>query len=98
MARTSMACRTRRGRSFVQVACTLPRGAGAPSIRGDMSYAAPPRRARSLTFALRAILFLALGGVASAAAAAVKPQQVNFETAGLQQFDQLNASVGSLTT
>jgi hypothetical protein len=63
-----------------------------------MSYAAPPRRARSLTLALAAILFLALVVFASAADAAVKPQQVNFETAGLQQFDQLNASVGSLTT
>src|SRR3954454_4456071 len=95
MARTSMACRTRRGRSFVQVACTLPRGRRAPSIRGDMSYAAPPRRARSLTLALTAILFLALV-VSRTANAAVAPQRVNFETSGLQQFDQLNASVGSL--
>src|SRR3954447_7842138 len=95
MARTSMACRTRRGRSFVQVACTLPRGRRAPSIRGDMSYAAPPRRARSLTLALTAILFLALV-VSRTADAAVTPQRVNFETSGLQQFDQLNASVGSL--
>src|SRR3954452_15210912 len=95
MARTSMACRTRRGRSFVQVACTFPRGWGAPSIRGDMSYAAPPRRARSLTLALTAILFLALV-VSRTADAAVTPQRVNFETSGLQQFDQLNASVGSL--
>jgi hypothetical protein len=60
-----------------------------------MSYAAPPRRARSLTLALTAILFLALV-VSRTAGAAVTPQEVNFETSGLQQFDQLNASVGSL--
>jgi hypothetical protein len=62
-----------------------------------MSYAAPPRRARSLTLALAAILFLALV-VSHAANAAVTPQQVNFETSGLPQFDQLNASDGTLSS
>jgi hypothetical protein len=60
-----------------------------------MSYAAPSRRARSLTFALTAILFLLL--VASHAAdAAVHRQNVDFDSGGLQAFDQLNATTGSL--
>jgi hypothetical protein len=61
-----------------------------------MSYAAPPRRARSLTFALTAILFLALV-VSRTAGADVVPQRINFETSGLQNFDQLNATVGALS-
>jgi len=60
-----------------------------------MSYAAPPRRARSLTLALASILFL-LFAVADGASAAVQPQSVDFTTSGLARFDQLNESVGSL--
>jgi hypothetical protein len=60
-----------------------------------MSYAAPSRRARSLTFALTAILVLLLA-TAHGAGAAVKAERINFEGAGLQQFDQVNASTGSL--
>jgi hypothetical protein len=60
-----------------------------------MSYTAPSGRARSLTLALTAILFLLAVG-SPAADAAVRPEQINFESAGLAQFDQLNATVGSL--
>jgi hypothetical protein len=60
-----------------------------------MSYAAPPRRARSLTLALASILFL-LFAVTDGASAAVQPASVDFTTAGLERFDQLNESVGSL--
>jgi hypothetical protein len=60
-----------------------------------MSHAVPSRRFRSLLAAAATVMVLA---VPSGAAATVQPQVANIEAPTLlQQFDQTNATVGSLT-
>jgi hypothetical protein len=94
-----MTCKTRRGRSSVQFGCTPPVAPVVTSMEGDMIYDAPSpsTRVRSLTAVLAAILLLLLA-CAHVASANVRPQSVDFESSGFSSFDQLNASVGTLST
>jgi hypothetical protein len=69
--------------------------AAARADSGSMSLAEPSRRARSLITAAALVTLLALPGTA---AATVRPQVANIEVPTfLQQFDQTNATVGSLS-